>query len=1407
MSARSGFLIIAATLLLLLVGILYVMNLIVSNESDIAAAEARRLESYKLADELRQSTDDLTRMVRTYVVTADPIYEAYYDEILDIRNGDAPRPVDYEGIYWDFVTATRQKPRPDDEAVALETLMREMNFTGDEFALLRLSQLRSDSLVNLERRAFNVVKGLYPDEEGEFVVQGDSDLSLARTLVHGNAYHVAKADIMEPLQEFTGRVDARTAAEVEQLRIYGQRLSQLALGMVVVAVVLVPASYFLIRRRVTESVDEAPAGDSGSRTTAGESRSSSLVQAGPLIAAAAVAVVAVVGFTWWTQSLAEQRAREDIGYSLRTVLTTTSRATGDWIGEREAEARVWTQVPEIVFRCQELLDLQTTREGLLNSFAQTRLREIMEPLLLERDYEEFLLLTSNGLVLAGVSDERVGTEIAGELPHDFLEQAQAEPDFSVFSLPQARIGDGSAEASGAGSSVLVGAAIPDPIGTEKCILALRIDPEKEFTEILQRGRMGGSGESYAFNRSGQLISESRFDDQLREIGLISEGERGILSIDVRDPGGDMTEGFQPTTPIELLPLTFMAGEAIAGRPGMDLDGYNDYRGVPVIGAWTWDEANGLGIATEIDVAEAYASLRSSRQWAIASSSLTVGLIVALTGLFVWNRQRMAATQTQLQETVIDLDVAQRQTEAANHAISSLASELNTDVILETICVELAKALDVSQAAVALLDDEGAQLHVTVEYRDEDRPSSIGIAFPTDSPWNQVVIRDKQPLAILADGSDPHFAEIREVMRQRESASLLIVPLIVRDELVGTLGLDTVEGRDFSDAEIELALNVARVAGQALERARLYATLQSELAERERMAGRLKESEERLNFALEGSNDGLWDWNVQTGECYFSPRWQNMLGYDFGDVEPVIDAFRDIAHPEDLPRLMEINREHFEGKRPYYEAEFRARTKSGEWMWILSRAKLVERDETGEPLRMVGTHADIGERKLMEEALRESGAKHETLFQNSPLGMILFNNEGVIIECNDQFVELMGSTKEQLIGFYTLKDATDPAVREGLGRALNGELVEFEGEYTSATGDLTRYLRIIYNPVDPQQLPTEVIATLEDVTSRKEMEVQLQENALEAQLLYQSADLAAEAESVDDALQEVVNAICSLTGWPVGHVYAVGSGRQTDELFPTDIWFLSDQEEFSEFREVTERTTFAVGIGLPGRVLESGEVAWIRNVQEDENFPRRHLTQNLVVKGAFGVPVKVSGKVVSVLEFFSDRVVEPDEDLIRIMTHVAEQLSHVFERREAAEALQVAAEAAQAANRAKSAFLANMSHELRTPMNAIIGYSEMLAEDAEDEGYDELVPDLEKINTAGRHLLGLINDVLDLSKIEAGRMDLYLERLPAGWTSTSSASTYGRCWRRRYRRSGRSSRRTTTNSLSTPRTLWETCGRT
>jgi PAS domain S-box-containing protein len=129
---------------------------------------------------------------------------------------------------------------------------------------------------------------------------------------------------------------------------------------------------------------------------------------------------------------------------------------------------------------------------------------------------------------------------------------------------------------------------------------------------------------------------------------------------------------------------------------------------------------------------------------------------------------------------------------------------------------------------------------------------------------------------------------------------------------------------------------------------------------------LKEREERLQLVLEGADLGLWDENFQTGDAFYDDRWAEMLGYKLEEIEPRIYTWENLVHPQDLPRVIKNFNEHSQGLMPYSETEVRLLSKTGEWKWILSRGKIVERNSDGSPLRAVGTHLDISERKKAEK---------------------------------------------------------------------------------------------------------------------------------------------------------------------------------------------------------------------------------------------------------------------------------------------------------------------------------------------------------------------------------------------------------------------------------------------------------
>ncbi|WP_246200477.1 methyl-accepting chemotaxis protein [Shinella kummerowiae] len=178
---------------------------------DVTGAYDQKYKSYLLADGFRQSSDDLTRLVRTYAETGDPSFKDQYNAVIEIRNGTRPRPQDYHRIYWDFVAGGEAKPRPDDAAVSMHDLMKQAGFTDEEFALLDEASKRSDALVKIETEAMALVDNI--------AALGPDAKAKATAMLNSPDYHAFKAQIMKPVDDFFVKLEQRTQGAVDEANV------------------------------------------------------------------------------------------------------------------------------------------------------------------------------------------------------------------------------------------------------------------------------------------------------------------------------------------------------------------------------------------------------------------------------------------------------------------------------------------------------------------------------------------------------------------------------------------------------------------------------------------------------------------------------------------------------------------------------------------------------------------------------------------------------------------------------------------------------------------------------------------------------------------------------------------------------------------------------------------------------------------------------------------------------------------------------------------------------------------------------------------------------------------------------------------------------------------------------------
>lgn len=224
----------------------------VRSEKQIDRANELRLQSHLLADELRHSSDDLTRMVRSYVITGNPIYKQRYQEILDIRDGRKPRPAEYQNIYWDLVMADDQRPSPSSgQSISLLGLMRLTGFTEAEFTALAQAKANSDALTRTEFAAMKLIELTGPNAE--------ANRRKALQMLHDEAYHQAKANIMRPIRTFYQMMEQRTRDNVRAAEDKAALLRQVFVLFGLLLIFMLWRAYRALRAILGGSVDELQA--------------------------------------------------------------------------------------------------------------------------------------------------------------------------------------------------------------------------------------------------------------------------------------------------------------------------------------------------------------------------------------------------------------------------------------------------------------------------------------------------------------------------------------------------------------------------------------------------------------------------------------------------------------------------------------------------------------------------------------------------------------------------------------------------------------------------------------------------------------------------------------------------------------------------------------------------------------------------------------------------------------------------------------------------------------------------------------------------------------------------------------------------------------------------------------------
>jgi PAS domain S-box-containing protein len=277
-----------------------------------------------------------------------------------------------------------------------------------------------------------------------------------------------------------------------------------------------------------------------------------------------------------------------------------------------------------------------------------------------------------------------------------------------------------------------------------------------------------------------------------------------------------------------------------------------------------------------------------------------------------------------------------------------------------------------------------------------------------------------------------------------------------------------------------------------------------------------------------------------------------------------------------------------------------------------------------------------------------------------------NLDDRIIFTNEAFQKHYGYNLDEIVGKH--KDIVRRSdMAEKLSKIIHEATLKggWQGELINKRKDGSEFPVLLSTSVikDSTGNPIGLLGVSEDITEIKKTESLLKHKNALVKLLQEIAAEANQVSDVEQVLRFTLDRICEFMSWPIGHVYMV---EIPDKLISTKIWNTNFSPEFSNFKNITESTPLRSGVGLPGRILESGKPLWVPDVNKDDNFPRAKAAVDIKVKAGFGFPFFTENEIVGVLEFFAQEALEPDESLLEIMYNIGTQLGRVVERQRSIE---------------------------------------------------------------------------------------------------------------------------------------------